>query len=584
MKSLALRFVLPVLLLAVVPAGALAQCPRPAVTTLTDGTGRRWDLNLQAWVVDGTDGAFDGAHRLFVNGGAFDPYLAGGGVTFEPSDWGRGVQIGFGVMAASVVVIRRVWADPAGGYVRYIDEFTNTNPGSAPTITVEYRTNVGYDARMEVVGTSDGDTTIEASDTWFVLDNMLEINDAGMPVETAPSAFCHVIFGSDGAVRPTAASTGSGVNCGGMFDTDASGTTIRYSISYAVGDPYRRLMHFTSQHATRADAMAYCPTLAVLSTDRYSDVPTDDRVTVVNWRLESGTGGSCITGSECTSGFCVDGICCDSACAGGRNDCQACARSAGAAMDGVCGPIAAGRECRAAAGPCDTAETCDGTASACPADRLRPAMTPCRAMADTCDRAETCTGTNPACPPDTFMPRGHVCRASIPFSCDFGARCSGMSATCPPALIGNEGGPCDDGVPCTYARCSGANCVSATGSCDDQDMCTTDSCMGGTTCVNAYMSGCVGGRDAGTDGGELYPDAPEPDGGDPFPDTGGGDLDGSVGPEGGVGMDGSVPRDAGPDSVGLGGGGCLCRAGVGRPAGGLLALFGLLLAIARRRG
>ena len=52
------------------------------------------------------------------------------------------------------------------------------------------------------------------------------------------------------------------------------------------------------------------------------------------------SGAPCAEAGHCLSGFCVDGVCCASACEGGvSDDCQACAVSAGAAVDGVCGPI-----------------------------------------------------------------------------------------------------------------------------------------------------------------------------------------------------------------------------------------------------
>lgn len=80
-------------------------------------------------------------------------------------------------------------------------------------------------------------------------------------------------------------------------------------------------------------------------------------------------GSSCSAASQCESGHCVEGVCCDTACGGGADDdCQACSRAAGAAVDGTCGAVSAGTECRAAAGACDVAEVCDGTGLLCPDD------------------------------------------------------------------------------------------------------------------------------------------------------------------------------------------------------------------------
>jgi hypothetical protein len=37
----------------------------------------------------------------------------------------------------------------------------------------------------------------------------------------------------------------------------------------------------------------------------------------------------------------------------------------------------AGEVCRPAAGPCDLAESCTGSAGACPANRFKPDLSPC---------------------------------------------------------------------------------------------------------------------------------------------------------------------------------------------------------------
>jgi hypothetical protein len=94
--------------------------------------------------------------------------------------------------------------------------------------------------------------------------------------------------------------------------------------------------------------------------------------------LQATEGEPCATASECLSGFCAGGICCDTACGGGDpNDCQACSVAEGALSDGACGAVAADRICRNAAGDCDVAEVCDGTATTCPADAQAPDDTAC---------------------------------------------------------------------------------------------------------------------------------------------------------------------------------------------------------------
>ncbi|MFN2374958.1 MAG: hypothetical protein ABR538_00350, partial [Candidatus Binatia bacterium] len=69
-----------------------------------------------------------------------------------------------------------------------------------------------------------------------------------------------------------------------------------------------------------------------------------------------------------------------------------------------------GTVCRAAAGSCDTEETCvDG---ACPADSVLGTNTVCRASAGSCDVAENCDGVSPACPADAVEDTDTVCRSS----------------------------------------------------------------------------------------------------------------------------------------------------------------------------
>lgn len=62
-----------------------------------------------------------------------------------------------------------------------------------------------------------------------------------------------------------------------------------------------------------------------------------------------------------------------------------------------------GTVCRAAAGVCDRAETCNGSSISCPSDQKTSASTVCRSSADACDAAEMCTGTSAFCPADVSI-------------------------------------------------------------------------------------------------------------------------------------------------------------------------------------
>ncbi len=142
-----------------------------------------------------------------------------------------------------------------------------------------------------------------------------------------------------------------------------------------------------------------------------------------------------------------------------------------ASGDGLCGAntcIAAtgvctmlylpnGTECRAAAGPCDVAETCSGSSAACPRDDYRTIFTICRpAVTGGCDVAETCSGTAVDCPADAYLPAGTVCRPAATGGCDVAELCSGTSTTCPTNV---------------YASPT-VTCRASSGHCDPPEQCT----------------------------------------------------------------------------------------------------------------
>ncbi|MEM9489550.1 MAG: hypothetical protein AAGC55_10425, partial [Myxococcota bacterium] len=113
-------------------------------------------------------------------------------------------------------------------------------------------------------------------------------------------------------------------------------------------------------------------------------------------------GAPCTVVEQCDSGYCVDGVCCDSACGDGvDDDCQGCSIAAGAALDGVCAPLAAMSECRPASGECDVAEYCDGVATICPDDALA-------ADGSSCDDGDACTEED-SCQAGQCQPGAMMC-------------------------------------------------------------------------------------------------------------------------------------------------------------------------------
>ena len=136
--------------------------------------------------------------------------------------------------------------------------------------------------------------------------------------------------------------------------------------------------------------------------------------------------------------------------------------------------------CRASAGVCDLAESCDDVGNDCPADAKSTAE--CRATAGVCDVAEACDGVNADCPSDAKSTA--VCRSAVD-DCDTAESCDGVADTCPADLKQPDGTACDDDNACTQPdACQSGACGGPTLDCDDNDGCTADSCnpMGG--CVN----------------------------------------------------------------------------------------------------
>ena len=139
---------------------------------------------------------------------------------------------------------------------------------------------------------------------------------------------------------------------------------------------------------------------------------------------------------------------------------------AGTCCDATCHFVTAGTTCRPAAGPCDVAETCDGTSAACPADATAPDGTTCgRGVppcadqvcrggtcateghdgagcvidnacfddgavdpSDGCQRCDTGTATDAWSPNHDPSPAGVACQVGRVASAASGLTCSGHTA------------------------------------------------------------------------------------------------------------------------------------------------------------
>lgn len=128
------------------------------------------------------------------------------------------------------------------------------------------------------------------------------------------------------------------------------------------------------------------------------------RVQVRRITFQTSTGAACSNNAQCASGFCVDSRCCDTACGGGSlSDCQACSVARGAAIDGVCSPLAGPNiyMCRNYAqipGICDVREYCNGVDTSCPPDLGINQGVVCNATRGTVCPSNSAAGAPHRCP------------------------------------------------------------------------------------------------------------------------------------------------------------------------------------------
>jgi hypothetical protein len=145
--------------------------------------------------------------------------------------------------------------------------------------------------------------------------------------------------------------------------------------------------------------------------------------------------------------------------------------------------VAAGTVCRAAAGECDVAETCSGSSTACPTDAkkangtactdttpsdcykatcqsgscsqsttFQPAGTVCRGASGECDLAETCSGSAGACPTDAKKANGTACTDTTTSDC-YRATCQSGSCN-QTAVLQPDGTSCGTNMSCAQGVCT----------------------------------------------------------------------------------------------------------------------------------
>jgi hypothetical protein len=247
------------------PSEAQAQCDTTISNTLVDGDGKIWAFGNRGQVVTGSPSdAFDAAFVLSVGVATFP--------TVTPTVSGQTITWGPQVMSGLDVTRKAYVPNTAGeGFVRYLESFHNPAAAGTPpiTVTVTVATNHAF-TTPGVINTSDGDSTIEASDSWIA------IQDSATP---ARQRLGFVAYGDTALVpgRPTSANTNV-FTC-----TGTTGYQVTYSLTVSPGDTLR-LMHFGVQDSVSPANTVNAIDSALGNHSQYlAGVTQEERTSLVNW-------------------------------------------------------------------------------------------------------------------------------------------------------------------------------------------------------------------------------------------------------------------------------------------------------------
>lgn len=136
---------------------------------------------------NGFSDAYDGCYMLKVSGTEVRSPSAA--IIFS----GRGIQSPR-TEVGDFQVSRQVYVPAEGDWARYYDLIIN-NTRRVQTAEIEIYGNLGSDNSTQLMGTSDGDSSIETSDTWFATDDFAD--GGGDP------SLAHVFRRTRGKLRPT---------------------------------------------------------------------------------------------------------------------------------------------------------------------------------------------------------------------------------------------------------------------------------------------------------------------------------------------------------------------------------------------
>jgi len=495
-------------------ASALALLA-PLSLVLAPGHAAATDLSTSAGflfdIEDGLGGSFDNDGSVGDGGTAagtvFDSYDGGftlqvNGTFYAPAFTAVGTVSGRTITMPAVMIgmlrVTRIIYVPAtgGNYIRYVEVVENMT-GTAIAATVAINVNLGSDGGEVVTGSSSGDTTANAMDSWFGTDSATD----------SDLALAFVVQASEPTVRATSASRTSG-NVDFTFNAmvPASGRIA--------------IMHFGIQNTSPTLANADAAAIALEPESIYAGLDGATRDALINWGVRTGpcagADGSACTVTGVGAGRCYSNVCCPgcwdgAACRSGRG---ASACNIGGMMCNVCDDE---DQC--------TTDTC--TAGVC-SYPLSPSGTSCNDGAyctatDRCNATGSCLGTGSPCD-DSSSCTTDICdeglascmNVMLPETCLIAGTCvaSGTAnptnacQSCNTAVSTTAWSPIPTGSACGTERCSagrffpGGACNSSgiceppaardcpTGTCDGticEGACTAASCASGTFCSSATL-------------------------------------------------------------------------------------------------
>ncbi|MDK9693205.1 MAG: hypothetical protein OEL19_03010 [Sulfurimonas sp.] len=224
--------------------------------TLTDSQGYIWDIYSNGSISGGTNDAYDGGFVIT----SYTP----SSTTVLEEESGREIVFQPTVVATDISLERKIYV-PTGttyGYARFLDSITNTG-STVQTFTLTINSNLGSDGNEQFKLTSDGGTTLEATDSWIITDDSLAGATGG------DSAVAHV-FNLAGATGVTTATyTGGNI-------------AYTYQLSLNPGET-KSIMHFGVQSASNVDIQTVVNFIASGDSQIYTGLSTAELQQLVNF-------------------------------------------------------------------------------------------------------------------------------------------------------------------------------------------------------------------------------------------------------------------------------------------------------------